>query len=288
MQDRSLRSPWLKAPSGTCDTHMHFYDDAYMPSPNAPVLPPNATVADYRPVQERLGLERLVVVQPITYGFDNSCTLDAVKQLGDAARAVVTVPSSISDEELADLWIRGARGLRFHQMQGGMTEWSELPRMAERLASTPWHVQVQFDGLELSDREELIARLPCTVVIDHLGRYSKSVSVEHPAFQCLLRLAARENVFVKLSGAYHISEVGGPDYGDIAPLAKALVELDHSRLLWGSDWPHPTKAAEDMPDDADLFDLLLDWVPDDAARQAILVENPGRLYGFGDIGSKQT
>jgi D-galactarolactone isomerase len=35
-----------------------------------------------------------------------------------------------------------------------------------------------------------------------------------------------------------------------------------------------------MPDDADLLDLLLDWVPDDATRRRILVDNPAELYGF--------
>lgn len=280
MTTRFRSRPALKAPPGACDTHVHFYDDAYAPSPGAWLFPPNFTVADYRKVQRRLGLQRLVVVQPVTYGFDNSCTLDAVAQIGADARAVVTVPASIADEELAGLWRRGARGLRFHQMRGGMTEWSELPRMAERLAGTRWHVQLQCDGLELPQREDLIAGLTCTVVIDHLGRYPTAIRPEHPAFLSLLRLAAREHVYVKLSGAYHMSETGAPAYEDVAPLAKALVELDHRRLLWASDWPHPTQTPETMPDDADLLDLLLSWAPGEDVRRAILVDNPARLYGF--------
>ena len=35
-----------------------------------------------------------------------------------------------------------------------------------------------------------------------------------------------------------------------------------------------------MPDDADLLDLLLDWVPDEATRKKILVDNPAELYRF--------
>lgn len=274
------RIPRLKVPQGACDTHMHFYDDAYAPSEKAWLFPPNFTIDDYRKVQTRLGLQRMIVVQPVTYGFDNSCTLDAVEKIGDSARAVVTVPVSISDLELNSLWRRGARGVRFHQMRGGMMEWHELPVMAERLKGSGWHVQVQLDGLELPQYEELLAALPCTVVIDHMGRFSQPIEPNHAAFQSLLRLAAQNNVYVKLSGSYHISRSGGPAFADIRPLAAALVELGTDRLLWGSDWPHPTETAESMPDDADLLDLLLDWAPTPAAQKAILSDNPARLYGF--------
>lgn len=50
-------------------------------------------------------------------------------------------------------------------------------------------------------------------------------------------------------------------------------------MVWGSDWPHPTE--KDKPDDAILFDLLVQWVPDEATRNRILVQNPEVLYGFG-------
>jgi hypothetical protein len=38
--------------------------------------------------------------------------------------------------------------------------------------------------------------------------------------------------------------------------------------------PHPTE--KDKPNDAVLFDLLAEWVPDAATRTAILVD----MYGF--------
>lgn len=274
------RSPKFKAPAGACDTHMHIYNSAYPASSKAWLFPPDFSVDDYRKVQARIGLQRTIIVQPVTYGFDNRCTLDSVAMFGDDARAVVTVPIGISNDELEQLWQRGARGLRYHQMHGSMTEWADVPVMAERIRGTGWHLQIQFDGLEFPQREALIARLPCTVVIDHMGRYSENVAVEHPAVQSLLRVARRENVYVKLSGAYHIGHPTGPDYKEVAPIARALVELSADRLLWGSDWPHPTETAATMPDDADLLDLLLAWAPDAGSRQAILSDNPARLYGF--------
>lgn len=259
---------------------MHFYDAAYPASSKAWLFPPDFTVAQYREVQARTGLQRLVLVQPVTYGFDNSCILDKATEFGDDARAVITTPLTTSDPELDAFWQRGARGLRFHQMRGGMMEWAELPIMAERIRDTGWHVQIQLDGLELPAYESLIASLPCTVVIDHMGRYSQPVPVDHEAAKALLRLAARDSVYVKLSGAYHISKSGGPRYLDVAPIARALVNQSTERLLWASDWPHPTETAENMPDEADLLDLLLDWAPDAAAQRAILCSNPARLYGF--------
>ncbi len=275
------RRPRIEVPPGACDTHMHFYDSAYPASSKAWLFPPDFTVAEYRKVQARTGLQRLVLVQPVTYGFDNRCILDKAAEFGDDARAVVTVPVSTTDAELEAFWQQGARGLRFHQMRGGMMEWAELPVMAKRISGMGWHVQVQLDGLELPEYESLIASLPCTVVIDHIGRYSKPIPVEHEAFQALLRLAAQDNVYVKLSGAYHISRSGGPDYTDVAPLARALVAQSVERLLWASDWPHPTETAETMPDEADLLDLLLGWAPEPGAQRAILRDNPARLYGFG-------
>lgn len=275
-----LRTPKLKVPPGACDTHMHFYDKAYPASAKAWLFPPDSTVADYRKMQARLGLERTVVVQPVTYGFDNRCTLDSVAMLGDGARAVVTVPTSITDKELAELWSKGARGLRYHQMRGSVTEWADVPLMAERLRGTGWHLQLQFAGSEFPEHEQLLSRLPCTFVIDHMGRFEQPLPLDHPAVVSFLRLAARDNVYVKMSGAYHIAHGCGPEYREVEPLARALIRLGTERLLWGSDWPHPTETAETMPDDADLIDLLPSWAPDPVVRKAILSDNPARLYGF--------
>lgn len=272
--------PRITVPDGACDTHMHVYDDRFPPSERAYLFPPNHLVPDYRKMQARLGLSRCIVVQPVTYGYDNRCTLEAVAEMGDAARAVVTVPVDISDADLDALWRQGARGLRYHQMKGSMTTWDDLRRTSARIAGTDWHVQVQLDGMDLPQHEALIAGLPSQVVIDHFGRFSGAVTPDHPAVQALLRLAARPNVWVKLSGAYHVSRLGKPDYADAAPIARALVAQSTERLLWGSDWPHPTEDDETMPDDARLIDLLADWTQTEAQRQAILVDNPARLYGF--------
>jgi predicted TIM-barrel fold metal-dependent hydrolase len=35
-----------------------------------------------------------------------------------------------------------------------------------------------------------------------------------------------------------------------------------------------------IPDDAWMLDMLLDWVPDERARNKALIDNPAALYGF--------
>jgi D-galactarolactone isomerase len=85
---------------------------------------------------------------------------------------------------------------------------------------------------------------------------------------------------VKLSAPYEVSKVGRPLYGDVGALAKALVKARPDRMLWASNWPHPSATPANKPDDTELLDLLLDWAPDEKTRHKILVDNPARLYGF--------
>jgi predicted TIM-barrel fold metal-dependent hydrolase len=71
---------------------------------------------------------------------------------------------------------------------------------------------------------------------------------------------------------------GAPSYADKQAVAEAYLKAAPERMVWGSDWPHPTE--RDKPNDATLFDLLTEWAPDAALRQRILVTNPEALYGF--------
>jgi D-galactarolactone isomerase len=274
--------PRLKAPPGATDTHMHFYDtgDRYPVAPTAAFLPPPARVADYQALQERLGLERVVVVQPSAYGTDNRCTMDAVAALGDAARAVVVVDPSVSDAELERLTAAGARGIRFHMLKGGVLPWDILEEMAARVHPFGWHVQLQCNGRELPGRAAMLKGLPGDLVIDHVGRFMDPVPLDHPAFACLLDLVDAGRTWVKLSAPYESSRTGPPAYEDVSALAQALVRAAPERMLWASNWPHPGHSDPRVRDEPLLLDLLIEWAPDEAVRNRILVDNPAALYGF--------
>lgn len=273
----------LKAPAGACDTHMHIYEDRFPAAPTATIKPPPATVSDYRKLQERLGLQRTVIVQPSTYGKDNSCTLEAIAALGENARGIAVVDTSVSDAELDRLTKGGIRGIRFHMVKGGggVLPWDILETMAARVHPFGWHVQLQLDGRDLPDHEAVLKRLPGTLVVDHVGKFLEPVTVDHPGFRVLARLVDSGRTWVKLSAAYEVSKKGPPNYDDVGALAKALVKLAPQRMVWASNWPHPSVSRVNMPDDAVLLDTLLDWAPDDATRRRILADNPAELYGFG-------
>ena len=274
-------APRLKAPPGACDTHMHVYDRRYPPAATAKMNPPDAPVTDYLAMCRRIGIERTIVVQASTYGTDNRCMLEAMAEIGaDRARGVAVVDDGVTDAELEALTKTGIRGIRFFMLPGGALSWDILEKMSARVAPFGWHVQLQLDGRDLPEREALIRRVHTTLVIDHTGKFLEPVAVAHPAFQLLLRLVENGRTYVKLAAPYETSKLGPPHYDDVSTLAKALVRAAPERMLWASNWPHPSAAPEKRPDDADLLDLLLDWAPDEATRAKILVANPARLYGF--------
>jgi D-galactarolactone isomerase len=266
-------------PPGACDTHIHVYDPAYPLAPTAVAAPPPGTAQEYAGLQRRLGLERSVIVQPTAYGTDNRCTLAGIEVLGrDRTRAVVVVEDTVTQQQLAEFSEAGAVGARFHMRAGAAIGWDQLDTIAGRVADAGWHVQYQAAGELLPERVKQIRAWPCDVVIDHMGLFSDPSDLDDPAVGCLFDLLQTGRVWVKLSAPYISSRQGRPDYGDTAALGKALVKAAPERMLWASDWPHPSE--EDAPDDARLLDMLSVWAPDEAVRTRILVDNPAQLYRF--------
>jgi len=280
METPSAKSaPKLQAPENACDTHMHFYDKKYPLAPTAASAPPeDGSVATYQALRRRIGIARTVVVQPTAYGKDNSCTLDGMAALGRNARGVAVVDDHVSEAELRRLDAAGMRAARLHMLPGGAISWDIADAVVARVQSVGWHAQLQMDGRLLPDRERQIFDWPGRIVIDHIGRIADPVAVGNPAFRCLLRLVDTGRVWVKLSGPYLVSKAGPPRYDDVSELAKALVKAAPERMLWATNWPHPSE--KNPPDEADLLDLLLDWAPDAATRRKILVDNAAELYGF--------
>lgn len=274
------KKPRLAAPAGACDTHMHIYEDRFPLAPTALFKPPHSPVADYLAMRKRIGVERTVVVQPTAYGFDNTCTLEAMAALGPGARGIAVVKPDVTEAQLERLTKAGMRGIRYFMLPGGALPWDTLETMAARVAPFGWHVQLQLDGRTLPEREALLKRLPGTLVIDHNGKFLEPVPPDHAAFKCLLRMLENGRTWVKLSAPYETSKTGAPAYADVGLLAKALARAAPDRALWATNWPHPNVPKEKRSDEAELLDLLLEWAPEEAARRKILVENPAKLYGY--------
>jgi D-galactarolactone isomerase len=116
-------------------------------------------------------------------------------------------------------------------------------------------------------------------VIDHTGKFLEPVTTDSTPFRSLLNLVETGRCWVKLSAPYETSKTGAPKYEDVGRLAKALVKKAPERMLWASNWPHPS-SRQNLPNDEDLLDLLADWAPDEKTRKKILADNPAELYGF--------
>lgn len=276
--------PATAAPAGACDAHLHVYD-ARFPAAAGQAMLPRATVAEYRLLQQRNGTSRVVVVQPRAAGTDNAVTVDAVAQFGLAdARGVAVVHPAVSDAELEALDAGGIRGVRIsvHEPHLAVTTVDMIGPLARRIAGLGWHVQLHMTAGQIVANAATIERLPCRIVIDHRARLPAGAGSAHPAFAIVRRLLDAGRTWVKLSGPYLDSATGGPAWDDVAEGARALAAAAPERMLWGSDWPHPTEKSA-KPDDAALFDRLADWSPDEATRRRIFVDNPCEIYGFEPI-----
>jgi predicted TIM-barrel fold metal-dependent hydrolase len=285
----------FKVPRGACDCHTHVFCDPHrFPFwSGRTYTPETATVNETRALHHALHVERIVLVNSLVYGTDNSCMVDALRQLGHRARGIALIDGQISDTELDALAHVGVRGIRLNFVDLGVPD-PELVRQrfraaVKRLVGRDWHIQIysNLSVVEALQDDVMTAALP--VVFDHFAGARASI-VSQPGFGVLLKLIRSGKAYVKISAAYRVSD-RPPEYSDVTPIAQALIAANHQRVLWGTDWPHPDssrvpgrRAIDIAPllqiDDGRLFNQLPVWAPDENVRGKILVENPTRLYGF--------
>jgi len=283
-----------RLPAGSTDCHMHVFGpgDRYPLLASRRYRPQEASLADYAAMAGGVGLERIVFVQPSPYGTDNSCMLDALREVGPRGRGVAVIDAATPEAELDRMHDAGVRGIRINAETYGLHDpeaiGAVLRVLAGRVRRLGWHVQL-FAALEtLAALAPVIAALEVPVVIDHMGLARAGNGTGHVAFEALLRLV-ENGVWIKLSAPYRISDAG-PDFTDAGPIAAALIAANAERVVWGSDWPHTGKhtGASDpdavLPhrsiDDVLVLERLRDWAGTPAQLDRILVHNPARLYGF--------
>ena len=280
------RKPKLKLPPGACDAHVHVFGPrARFPfSAGRGYTPSDAPKEKLFALHEFLGIEHCVIVHTAAHGHDLAATADALAAKGGAYRGVALVPTSISAAELKKLDEAGFRGARFHYMKhvGPAEPIDEVIGLGKRLADIGWHLQIHMAPEMIAELSPALRRSPVKVVIDHMGRIDASLGLDQPAFRALRALLDDPNVWVKVSGADR-STRQGPPYADAVPFARTLVADNGDRCVWGLDWPHPNHQGP-VPDDGALVDLLAEIAPG-PALQAVLVDNPQRLYGFAKPGA---
>lgn len=272
------RRPCVALPAGSCDTHVHVIGpaDRYALDARRNYTPVASSLAQYRAVMAACGIARAVLVQPSVYGTDNRQLLDALREGGDAFRGVVVPAANVSDAELDAMHGLGVRGIRLNLVNPQVVGLDELVALCARVAERGWHLQVQMRWSDASQATlaEAAAKVTLPLVIDHLGR---PASMRAP--RALLDLLAGGRGWVKLSAPYRVSASPKPPYADLLPLVRALVAANPDQVLWASDWPH-TERFTPTPNDADLVELLPEWLGSDDLIQRVCVANPARLYAY--------
>jgi len=274
-------------PPGACDCHIHVYDARVPAVAGAQLHPPDASMADYRGVQQRMGTQRAVVVTPSTYGADNRPMLAGLRELGPAGRGVAVISGHESREQLQDLHIQGVRGVRINLSLGVLHQVSDIGKLADRVAGLGWHLQLLMPLDQLATLGSQLRGLPVDLVFDHFGRVTPGLCGHHPAHTLLLELLQARRAWVKLSGGYLVSPTSRSDDPQLLPLARSFIDAAPDRVVWGSDWPHATASTgrHPMPDDAAQVDALARWAGDAHLLRQILVSNPEQLYGFTPVTS---
>lgn len=273
-----VQKPSFSVPSAACDCHMHIIDSQYPTVANAHHTHDTASLTDYLKLQKRLGMSRMVIVQPSFYGFDHGVLISALNDAGSIARGIAVVTPEVEQQELEWLAENQIVGVRLNLVQYGATDLSMVSSLAKRLNKLGWHLQVHMPPNMLVHNVDFLLHLNVDVVVDHLASINVVGANSKAVAKTMARLLGSGRGWLKLSGAYMASSSRTGNYQDLDEFIQKMVSFYSDRLVWGSDWPHVTE--KDKPNDATLLDLLGRWVPDSDTREAILVRNPEILYKF--------
>ena len=274
--------PHFKLPPGSVDAHCHvFGPGAEFPfAPERKYTPCDAPKETLFALRDYLGFARNVIVQATCHGTDNAALVDALHAAGGRARGVASVGRDISDEALADLHLAGVRGVRFNFVKRlvDATPREVFLSIAHKVAPLGWHVVVYFEAEDLADLISFLTQIPTPIVVDHMGRPDIAAGVDSAGFDMFVKLMAdNRRVWSKVSCPERLSVTGQHGYDDVVPFARKLVETYPDRVLWGTDWPHPNMKSH-MPDDGKLTDFIPKIAVTKELQQALLVDNPMRLY----------
>jgi predicted TIM-barrel fold metal-dependent hydrolase len=283
-------------PAGACDCHTHvFGPGTTFPYWHGRVYTPgDASISDLNALHRALTIDRVVIVHPSPYGPDNACSADAIAGMAPRARGVAVIdPAVITDAELTALHQAGFRGARANLQTAGVSDpaaaWATLQTTAARVAPLGWHLQTYTNLATIAALADRLQTLPVPLVVDHFGHATAALGVKQLGFAELVALVGSGKSYVKISGSYRISNDAAR--ADVPAFARALIDANSERVLWGTDWPHPgggvrgTLAREQIEpfipeDDGAALNRLNQWTRNRTELTRILVDNPARLYGF--------
>ena len=285
----SVQPILFSPPSLACDSHVHVFGpfSMYPLSEDRSYTPGEYSAHDFLAHLQRIGFSRGVLVTASVCGTNNGGLLEALQTFPTIFRGVVVCNNDVTDGELDHWHALGVRGIRFNLLRkNGQAVYRNgvglevLEAIAPRMLARGWHAQIWVHAPDLQELAPKLIKLSLPLVIDHMGRMDTVHGIHHPGFQYLCRMVSDGSAWVKISGADRI-RAHQHHYDDVDGFAGALIKANLERIVWGSDWPHINyfeKTA--VPDDGDLTNLLLRWLPNEKDREQVLVKNPAQLYNF--------
>lgn len=270
--------------AGRTDCHLHIIDPERFPFADGPGYRPAPHETGTREQLDAAfaanGIARAVLVQASGYAFDNSAILDAAARAPDRFRVIAVIREDESDATLEKLAGMGVVGVRFNlaSFDGNALSGSGAARFLDRIRALGWFVQVHAGDEQWAQVTPLLLGSGVKVLVDHFGFGGRWTALDAPGFRAVLRLGRSGRGIVKLSAPFRVaSPMDG--YAAISPHVEALFEaFDPDRRLWGSDWPFLDVGGG--MDYAASLAALDRWLPDPGDREAVLVRNPARLFGF--------
>ena len=269
-------------PPGAVDAHCHVFGpgDRFPYAPERKYTPCDAPKEKLWELRDHLGFSRNVIVQATCHGADNRALVGALRASNDRARGVATVKRDVTDARLAELHEAGVRGVRFNFVKRlvDVLPFDTLREIAERIKELGWHIVIYFESHELPELYDFFTSLPTVVVVDHMGRPDVSKPIDGPEFELFIKMMRQHpNFWSKVSCPERLSREGPPNYSDVRPFARRVVETFPDRVLWGTDWPHPNMKGH-MPDDGQLVEVIPHIAPAPELQHKLLIDNPMRLY----------
>ncbi|WP_209021343.1 amidohydrolase family protein [Paracoccus ravus] len=271
--------PRVPFPIGAVDTQMHMYLPGYPALPGGPGLPrdPLPDAEAYRQVMAWMGIDRVIITQGNAHQRDNGNLIACLDEMGDCARGVAVIDETASDAEIERLAAKGVVGARIMDLPGGAMGLTHLEAVDARAHAAGWMIAVQFDGSDILTHLPRLMALKSRWVLDHHGKFFRGAEANSPEIDAVLALIDKGNCWFKFAGVYESSQQTSP-YADIEGLSRRIAAHAPERIVWGTNWPHNGVArSEDYPDEVDLAELVLDWLPE-GARDRVLVTNPEELY----------
>lgn len=286
MSDANGLRPHQPLPPGAWDCHAHVFG----PFDRYPVLahrrydPPSAPANEYLRTLDEIGFAHGVLVHASAYGFDNSCTGDAVRASQGRVVGVCVPEPTVSDLELERLHADGFRAIRVTEtgprakQYAGSVDFADLQRLAPRLKELGWHAQVWANCEQILREGTRLASYDMPIVFDHMGYFEVGDGVQGSTFRSFLSLLATGDFWAKLS-PIRLSKTDAT-YASVRPFHERVLEAIPDRALFGCDWPYLSMPA-DSARTRRLVDLFDEWTPDEGLRNKVFVHNPQRLFRRG-------